>query len=71
MKSWQIRLLGILAFALLVLTSAKFCAPQIQDDLRQRTTHALQQQGFEGITVEVSGLNVSLAGEAPTAERRA
>ncbi|MGV6857780.1 MAG: OmpA family protein [bacterium] len=70
MKNWQIRILGILAFALLVTTSAKFCAPRIQDNLEQKTIRALHEQGLHHVSVHVNGLKVSLAGETATEESR-
>ncbi len=70
MKNWKIRVLGVMVFGVLVVSSAKFCAPQIQASLTEKTTQALHLQGLNWARVHTNGMHVYLAGEAPTEAKR-
>lgn len=66
MKSWQIRLLALVVFSILVLLTVSFCAPHIQQDLQSKTTKALQENGMHWAKVNLDGRDMTLGGIAPT-----
>lgn len=66
MKSWQIRLLGMVVFSVLVVLTVSFCAPHIEKDLHLKIHKTLQDQGLNWATVAVDGRDISLSGIAPT-----
>ena len=66
-------LLGLLGLALLTLLCVQLHTPDIERDLQDRTTATLDQRGFTGTAVLVSGRDVTLKGAVPdeTARQRA
>ncbi|MCK5901680.1 MAG: OmpA family protein [Cocleimonas sp.] len=67
-KTWQIQLLGLLALALLFILMIPLFAKRIPTTLQSHLKHALEVQGYDWVNVNVSGRNVTLKGNAPTAK---
>lgn len=70
MKRWQIRLLGMVVFATLVVLTVSYCAPHIQKDLQLKTEKALKEQNLHWANVSVDGRDVTLSGTAPTESQK-
>lgn len=63
-------LLGLLGLVVLTLLCAWVHAPGIERDLQERTTLALDERGFIGTGVALSGRDVTLKGGVPSEDAR-
>lgn len=68
-KAWQFQTLGILALILLFILTIPIFANRIPAVLKTHLSQDLSQQGYDWVSVDVKGRNITLTGNAPTTEK--